>query len=154
MFPTPWDFKEILNVVYVSVVCNFAARKCHHCCSVNVTMLVLLYVAVIVLNVVHVSVIVCNVVASKCPHWCSINVAMLPLLYVAVIVCKSCVCVCHCMQCCKCHHCGGVTSCYNYAMKLLLYVAATHFIGTSLSKPHHMTSTLKSFFLLAWYVVP
>ena len=48
MFPTPWDFKEILNVVYVSVVCNFAARKCHHCCSVNVTMLVPLYVAVIV----------------------------------------------------------------------------------------------------------
>ena len=48
MFPTPWDFKEILNVVYVSVVCNFAARKCHHCYSVNVTMLVPLYVAVIV----------------------------------------------------------------------------------------------------------
>ena len=48
MFPTPWGFMEILNVVYVSVVCNFAARKHHHYCSVKVTMLVLLYVAVIV----------------------------------------------------------------------------------------------------------
>ena len=48
MFPTSWDYKEILNVVYVSVVCNFAARKHHHWCSVKVTMLVLLYVAVIV----------------------------------------------------------------------------------------------------------
>ena len=48
MFPTPWGFKEILNVVYVSVVCSFAARKHHHCCSVKITMLVLLYAAVIV----------------------------------------------------------------------------------------------------------
>ena len=46
MFPTLWVFKEILNVVYVPVVCNFAARKYHHCCGVKVTMLVLLYVAV------------------------------------------------------------------------------------------------------------
>ena len=48
MFPTFWDFKEILNVAYVSVACHFAARKHHHCCSVKVTLLVPLYVAVIV----------------------------------------------------------------------------------------------------------
>ena len=42
-----------------------------------------------------------KVAASKCHHCCHVSVAMLPLLYVAIIVCKSCVCVCHCMQCCK-----------------------------------------------------
>ena len=112
MFSTPWVFKEILNVVYVSVVCKFAASKHHHCCGIKVTMLVLLHVAVVACKCCAcVSAILSHVAASKSPHYYSVNVAMLPLLYVAVIVCKSCVCVCHCLQCCKCHHCGGVR-CY------------------------------------------
>ena len=51
-----------VNVVFVSViVCNVAASKCSHCCSVNVAMLPPLYVAVIV-YLVYASAIVCNVV--------------------------------------------------------------------------------------------
>ena len=98
MFPTTWDFKEILNVVYVSIVCNFAARKHHHCklqcwCrSMSPSLCA---------NLAYVSVTVRNVAGSKCPHCCSVNAAMLPPLYVAIIVCKSCVCVYYCMQCCK-----------------------------------------------------
>ena len=65
---------------YVSVVCNFTARKHHHYCSVKVTMLVPLYVLSLCVNVVHVSVIVYNVATSECLHCCSVNVVMLPPL--------------------------------------------------------------------------
>ena len=66
------DFKEILNVVHVSVV----------------------YISVIACNIVmYVFSVVGNVAASRCHHCCGVNVAILPPLYVAVIVCKCCVCV-------------------------------------------------------------
>ena len=32
--------------------------------------------------------------------------------------------------------------------------ASVYVIGMSLSKPHHMRSTVKSVFLLAWYIIP
>ena len=59
MFPTPGDFKEILNVVYVSVVRNFAA---------TITTAVVYKLQSMLLsscvNVVYVAVILCNIAAS------------------------------------------------------------------------------------------
>ena len=48
---------------YVSVVSNFATRKCHNCCNMLQCWCRSMFLSLFV-NVVYASVIVCNVAAS------------------------------------------------------------------------------------------
>ena len=71
----------------MSVICIVATKKCHHCCSVNVSILLPLYVAVVMCKCC-----VCVLLlylSSKCHQCCGVrcccNCAMKLLLYVAAI---------------------------------------------------------------------